>query len=79
MIFTPEYCASGLNFNYPVFLFGEEVFVAESCLENSLGVFFDTSIVIAHEGYNTTNIFSNKAMLKYKRDAINFQGREYFK
>lgn len=59
-------------------LFGEEQFIAEMCLRNSINVIKDNRIRIQHRGFATTNIFKSNATLIYKKEAVNFNFHKFY-
>lgn len=60
MIFLPSYFASGADFSYPIFLYGEELYLAEVCRAAGLKSRFDPRLVAHHVGQATTGFVSNR-------------------
>lgn len=60
-------------------LFGEEQFIAEMCIKNSVKVIKDDRFKIAHKGFATTGLLKNKATLLNKKIAVNFNFNTFYK
>jgi GT2 family glycosyltransferase len=76
--FSKGFFLSGGTFDYKSFMYGEEIFIAEQSLKIGAKVFYDENIKIIHDGYSTTNFLKNPAVLKYKKDSINYIFDTYF-
>ena len=77
-IFKKSYFLAGGTLNLGTFLYGEEVFVAETARRLGVDIYHDPSLKIVHKGYATTNIFSSPQILKYKKDAMNYIYSDFF-
>ncbi|MFT4185877.1 MAG: glycosyltransferase [Micrococcaceae bacterium] len=69
MIFTSEFFARGGNFNYEVFLYGEELYVAEQCKKLGLRIILIPSVVVHHITNYTFGTWQSKKILRYKVQA----------
>jgi len=64
LYFTAEYLRRGGSLRHPLFLFAEEVFVAEECLNAGLKVLFEPSIKILHREHANTGVRRPRLLLK---------------
>jgi len=60
IIFTNNYLLSAAKINYPRFLFGEEVFVAEEARLNNLKITYEPYLVIYDNEHGSTSLEKNK-------------------
>ena len=60
IIFTNNYLRSIAKINYPRFLFGEEVFVAEESRLNSLKITYEPNLIIYDNEHGSTSLEKNK-------------------
>lgn len=65
LIFTRSYFESGGDLDYPGFLFGEEIYVAEKIRSLKLKVMFDPSLVVVHEEHRATRLFKSPEIARY--------------
>lgn len=79
MILTSAYFARGGTLEYPCFLFGEEIFVAESCRKYGLHVMHRPDLVVEHAEHVTTGWVRSRQMIRYQGEAARFCAQEYFK
>lgn len=72
MIFTRVFFLKKPNLNYPVFLFGEEIFFAELMKKYSLRVTYIPNIRIFDKEHISTSKMSSKFYYKCNREAIKY-------
>lgn len=77
-IFHRDYFGAGGNLDHASFLYGEEIFVAETARRLNLNVVIDPRLRIIHRGHSTTNIFKHPQILRFKRDAVSHYANAYF-
>lgn len=65
IIFTKEYFQRGGNFDYPMFLFGEEVFVAEIVRCLNLQVLYQPSLVVYDDEHVATGKMNRKTISRF--------------
>lgn len=78
MIFTKEYFQSGGNLRHGVFLFGEEVFVAETCRRLGLTVVYQPNLRVEHHEHVSTGLFRSRRMLNFFSQAASYCADEFF-
>jgi GT2 family glycosyltransferase len=80
MIFTKNYFKAGGNFDYPCFLFDEEIFVAESILASGGVIMYDPEIKVIHDANSTTGsiFFKNSELFGHFRKSTTFCADQYF-
>lgn len=78
IVFSRNYFEAGLDLEYEPFLFGEEIFVAESARRAQLPVLYIKDALVIHHEHVSTGLFKNKAMLKFYSEGINYCAKKYF-
>ncbi len=78
IIFTKEYFDRGGSFDYPIFLFGEEIFVAESCLQLSLHVVYDQELKILDNDHGSTGKEKLTFLRNEYKKALNYVLKNYY-
>lgn len=64
--------------DYPVFLYGEEIYLAETCRKNNLLVEYAPSIKVFDIGRVSTGQIPSKTYCKYNYQAINFIIKQFY-
>ncbi len=72
MIFTKDYFRLGGNLKHGVFLFGEEIFLAEKILRLGLLVWYYPVLEVHHAEHATTGFFKTRKMFRYQKEAVNY-------
>jgi GT2 family glycosyltransferase len=72
MIFRNSFFEKGGNFDYPVTLFGEEIYIAETARKNGIMILFDPGFLIIHREHNTTGIFKSKQNVRFLHQSYTF-------
>jgi GT2 family glycosyltransferase len=65
IVFGRHYFEAGGTFDHPVFLFNEELFVAEMALAKGLGVMFCPSLEIWDEEHAGTGVWRSRKIFNY--------------
>lgn len=78
MILHHNYFKVGHDFSHPIFLFGEEISVAENIRNSNLEIWFEPKIRILHREHQSTGIIPNKKMRGYIKEASAFCAKKYF-
>ena len=78
MIFHRRYLESGANLAYSVFLFGEEIFVAEACKDAGLMVMHCPVLSVLDKEHASTGIIRSRRVAGYMKDATNYLLENYF-
>ncbi len=78
IIFHRSYFDAGGNLNHGSFLFGEEIFIAETVRRLSLKVQYDPRIVVNHNEHSTTSFIKNRMIGKYLSNTYDYIYKEFF-
>jgi len=78
MIFTGKAMADLLPMHYPVFLFGEECFLAERLNEKGYDVFYDPAVKIIDREHVSTGEMKSKFYYDCNREAIEYIISEFY-
>lgn len=78
MILTSEYFKRGGDLKHPVFLYNEEIYVAENCQKNGLRVIFDPSLKVVHQEHGSIGLLYSRSILKFKSEAAKYFADRYF-
>lgn len=78
MIFRKSYFEKGGTLDLPNFLFGEEIYVAETCRKKGLDVIYDPGLVIRDHEHASVGFFVSPRMNRYFRESIR-NVMEYYK
>ena len=70
IILTASYIHRCGKINYPVFLYGEELYLAENCRNKSLNVVYSPELVITDKEHASTKSLSNKFYYRCNKEAI---------
>lgn len=79
ILFSRSYFEAGGSLDHGVFLFGEEVFVAETARRLGLTVTYDPRLVVLHREHATTDMFKNRKMARYVREASAYCADKFFR
>lgn len=78
ILFAAEYFRRGGDLCYPSFLFGEEVFVAETARRLGVKVLYDPGLRMTSQDHVSTGRFRSKTMAGYMRDSAVILAERYF-
>ena len=78
IILTKEYVRKCGIINYPSFLYGEEIFLAETCRRSGLKVEYVPSIVVNDIGAVSTGKFSSRQFCRYNYQSIDYLIKTFF-
>lgn len=79
MILTQEFIKLRTKWNYPPFLFGEEVFLAEIARQNGMTVKYVPSIRINDIGKVSTGRIGNSRKLQMQKESNDYLYNEFFR
>lgn len=79
MIFSKNYFKAGGNFQYGSFLFGEEIFVAETCRRLGLKTMYVPELEVEHHEHVSTGLFPSKKSLQFISQSSRFVADTYFR
>lgn len=72
IILTKDFVTRIPHLNYPIFLFGEEIFLAEMCRQKKLKVLYDPSIIVYDEEHVSTGQMKSSFYYKCNKEAISY-------
>jgi GT2 family glycosyltransferase len=78
IVFHKRFFQKGGSLDYPSFLFGEEIFVAETARKLDLKIIYYFKLKILDYEHASTGIIKNKRMVGYFKDSINIIVDQYF-
>lgn len=78
LMFTKQSFDILTNETYPVFLFGEEIYLAERLQQMKLDTQYIPSLVISDTEHASTGLLKKSRYRQYNRDALTFLINEYF-
>jgi len=78
MIFTHAYLAKAGLPNYPVFLFGEEIYFAEQCRLNALKTVYVPGIRIVDSEHCSTSSMHSSAYYRYNAESLQYILQAYY-
>jgi len=78
IIFKNTYFQKGGTINHISFLFGEEIFIGETAIENNLSVLYDPSLIVLDSEHASTGIMRNKLIAKFMKESTKDLYKKYF-
>lgn len=78
MIFTGSYFQHGGDFNNPVFLYNEELYVAEFCRRRNLKMLYVPSLQVVHQEHGSVGLLYSRKILEYKAEAATYFANKYW-
>ena len=78
MIFTKEYFERGGTLRYGAFLFGEEIFVAETARRIGLKVIFDPRFLVEHHEHSSISKRPSRQIAVYASQSARYLANTYF-
>ncbi len=64
LIFSGEYFRAGGNLDFPCFLFGEEIYLAESLRKLGLDVVYEPSLQVMHQEHKSTKLVKSRELAR---------------
>lgn len=78
IILTGEYFKRCGKISYPVFLFGEEIYLAEQCLANNLSVMYEPNIKIYDKEHTSTGKMKGAFYNKCNKEALEYLLKTFY-
>lgn len=72
MAFSQRYFGAGGTLDFPQFLFGEELFVGESCRAHGVKVLYMPKMRVRHFGHDSTGVWRSKNVLTHQMKAVRY-------
>ena len=64
LIFASEYFRAGGSLDFPCFLFGEEIYVAETVRALGLKIIYEPSLIVTHQEHATTRLVKPRSLAR---------------
>lgn len=77
-IFSEKFFASGCKLDYPLFLFGEELYIAEQCREKELEIVYVPRIRFLNFEHASTSKLTSTFVIKKNMEAMDFILKNYY-
>ena len=77
IILTKEYTKKDPFINYPIFLFGEEIYIGETAKENNLDILYKSNLIVYDTEHASTSLMKPAAYRKYNFEALSFVLQKY--
>ena len=78
IILTKKFIETCGKIDYPIFLYGEEIYLAEQCLRGGLKVMYVPEIIIYDSDHVSTGKINHKIRCRYNYDAINYIIKSFY-
>ena len=78
MLFTKQFSSFLQTMKYPVFMFGEEIFIAENLMKNGLKTIYKPELIVWDSDHASTSKMKNSFYYKCNYEAIDMLVKEYF-
>ncbi|TWX72954.1 hypothetical protein [Colwellia sp. C1TZA3] len=79
IIFCKKYFEHNCEFKFPGFLFGEEIFVGETCRNLNLKIIIDNNLVVNHYEHSSIGKLKSKSIANYARHSLKILEDDFFK
>ncbi len=70
ILMTNRFFQNNLVLDYPIFLFGEEIYIAEKARESNLDIKYVPNLVINDTEHASTSLLNNKSYRSYNANAL---------
>ncbi|HTS35882.1 MAG TPA: hypothetical protein VMH04_09435 [Candidatus Solibacter sp.] len=78
LIFSNEYFRAGGNLDFPCFLFGEEIYLAESLRRVGLDAVYEPSLEVIHQEHKTTRFVKSRKLARVVASSAAYCADAYF-
>jgi GT2 family glycosyltransferase len=78
LIFSREYFHAGGNLDFPCFLFGEEVYLAETLRTLGLDVLYEPSLQVVHQEHGSTKLVKSRKLARAVASSAAYCADTYF-
>jgi len=78
VIYNRKYFTCGGTLDYSVFLYGEEIFIAETVKRLGLTILYDPRLEVLHLQHATTNIFKSRRIPNFMKEAAEYCADTFF-
>lgn len=78
LIFSRKYFRAGGNLDFPCFLFGEEVYLAETVRKLGLDVVYEPSLAVIHQEHKSTRLVKSRQLARAVASSAAYCADTYF-
>jgi GT2 family glycosyltransferase len=78
LILSKEYCRAGGSFDFPCFLFGEEIYLAENLRKLGLDVIYEPSLEVVHQEHKSTKLLKSRKLARFVASSAAYCADTYF-
>jgi len=78
LILSKEYFAAGGALDFPCFLFGEEIYLAENLRRLNLDVIYEPSLEVVHQEHKSTKLLKSRKLARFVASSAAFCADTYF-
>lgn len=78
LIFSSQYFRAGVNLEFPCFLFGEEVYIAESLRTSGLDAVYEPSLEVVHQEHASTKLLKSRKLAQFVASSAAYCADTYF-
>ena len=78
LIFSSEYFRAGGSLDFPGFLFGEEVYLAETLRKLGLDAVYEPSLEVVHQEHKSTRLVKSRKMAREVASSAAYCADTYF-
>ncbi len=79
ILFHRSYFEEGGNLDFGAFLFGEEIFIAETARRLGLEVHFEPALALIHQEHAATGLLKNKRMVQYLSESADYLFHTFYR
>jgi GT2 family glycosyltransferase len=78
LILSKEYFRAGGSLDFPCFLFGEEIYLAESLRRLGLDVIYEPSLEVMHQEHQSTKLLKSRKLARFVASSAAYCADTYF-
>ena len=78
VVLSKEYFRAGGSLDFPCFLFGEEIYLAESLRKLGLGVIYEPSLEVVHQEHKSTKLLKSRKLARFVASSAAYCADTYF-
>jgi GT2 family glycosyltransferase len=78
VVLSKEYFRAGGSLDFPCFLFGEEIYLAESLRQLGLDVIYEPSLEVVHQEHKSTKLLKSRKLARFVASSAAYCADTYF-
>jgi GT2 family glycosyltransferase len=78
VVLSKEYFRAGGSLDFPCFLFGEEIYLAESLRKLGLDVIYEPSLEVVHQEHKSTKLLKSRKLARFVATSAAYCADTYF-